>query len=145
MVRPAKSDDSSAIAELYLNARTRHVAFAQLAHSDQEIRNWIKEELIPAGGTYVCAEDMTIVGFISVSKRDGISWIDQLYVSPERLKAGFGSILLCFAKQFLTSPIRLYTFQANEAARKFYEKKGFRPLEFSDGSQNEERCPDVLM
>jgi hypothetical protein len=46
--------------------------------------------------------------------------------------------------QRLARPVRLYTFQPNEHARRFYERKGFAPIEFSDGSTNEERCPDVL-
>jgi ribosomal protein S18 acetylase RimI-like enzyme len=44
----------------------------------------------------------------------------------------------------LTSPIRLYTFQENDGARRFYERHGFRAIEFGDGSNNEENCPDVL-
>jgi len=133
------------MAELYLKARKTCVAFAPLAHSDEDVRRWVRESLIPAGHTYVCVENITIVGFVTVAKRDGVSWIDQLYVLPERLKAGYGTLLLRFAKTILPSPIRLYTFQANQTAREFYEKKGFRSLTFSDGSQNEERCPDVLM
>jgi hypothetical protein len=29
-------------------------------------------------------------------------------------------------------------------ARRFYERYGFVPIEWSDGSRNEERCPDIL-
>jgi ribosomal protein S18 acetylase RimI-like enzyme len=56
-----------------------------------------------------------------------------------------GSLLLEQAKQMLGNPIRLYTFQANVAARRFYQRHGFREIEFSDGSANEERIPDVLL
>ena len=38
----------------------------------------------------------------------------------------------------------VYTFQANAGARRFYERHGFVPVEFTDGQANEERCPDVL-
>ena len=40
--------------------------------------------------------------------------------------------------------MRLYAFQQNEAARRFYERHGFVAIAFGDGSTNEERCPDVL-
>jgi hypothetical protein len=33
---------------------------------------------------------------------------------------------------------------ANAGARRFYERHGFSAIEFTDGSANEERCPDVL-
>jgi ribosomal protein S18 acetylase RimI-like enzyme len=52
--------------------------------------------------------------------------------------------LLEQAKALLGSPIRLYTFQANQGARRFYERHGFRAVAFGDGSNSEERCPDVL-
>jgi len=44
----------------------------------------------------------------------------------------------------LRRPIRLYAFQQNAGARRFYERFGFLPIEWSDGSRNEEGCPDVL-
>jgi putative addiction module component (TIGR02574 family) len=40
--------------------------------------------------------------------------------------------------------VRLYTFQANTRARSFWERHGFKAIAYSDGSTNEERCPDVL-
>jgi ribosomal protein S18 acetylase RimI-like enzyme len=53
--------------------------------------------------------------------------------------------LVARAKDELGSPIRLYTFQANHAAIRFYERHGFRPIRFGDGTDNEEKAPDVLM
>ena len=44
----------------------------------------------------------------------------------------------------LRDPIRLYTFQTNAGARRFYERYGFRAIRFTDGRANEEHCPDVL-
>ncbi len=44
----------------------------------------------------------------------------------------------------MSLPIRLYTFQANLGARRFYSRHGFVAIEFGDGRANEERCPDVL-
>ena len=44
----------------------------------------------------------------------------------------------------LPSPIRLYTFQENQRARAFYERRGFNAVKLSDGSGNEEKCPDIL-
>jgi hypothetical protein len=37
----------------------------------------------------------------------------------------------------------LWTFQANERARRFYERHGLRAAEFGDGSGNEEGVADV--
>jgi ribosomal protein S18 acetylase RimI-like enzyme len=73
-----------------------------------------------------------------------VSWIDQLYVMPGHTEQGIGSALLAHALAALEPPVRLYTFQANTRARSFYERHGFHAIAFSDGSANEERCPDVL-
>ncbi|RQP21430.1 N-acetyltransferase [Albitalea terrae] len=65
-------------------------------------------------------------------------------VDPRSVNRGIGSLLLAHALRTLAPPIRLYTFQANAGARRFYERHGFEPIEFTDGQGNEERCPDVL-
>jgi GNAT superfamily N-acetyltransferase len=59
-------------------------------------------------------------------------------------KLGIGTQLLELARSQLPPPIRLYTFQCNERARRFYERHGFKLMSFSDGSRNEEKCPDIL-
>jgi ribosomal protein S18 acetylase RimI-like enzyme len=41
--------------------------------------------------------------------------------------------------------VRLWTFQANYRAVAFYRRNGFRTLETTDGSGNEERLPDYLL
>ena len=39
--------------------------------------------------------------------------------------------------------MQLWTFQQNARARRFYEERGFRAVEFTDGEGNEEKTPDV--
>ena len=65
-------------------------------------------------------------------------------VDPALVNQGIGTLLLTHAMRTLALPICLYTFQANTGARRFYERYGFVPMEFTDGQANEERCPDVL-
>ena len=65
-------------------------------------------------------------------------------VDPALVNQGIGTSLLAQALRTLALPIRLYTFQANAGARRFYERHGFIPIEFTDGQGNEEHCPDVL-
>ena len=107
-------------------------------------RVWIAGVLIPAGGVSVAVQGNEIVGMMALARDEGVGWIDQMYLHPEAVGRGLGSQLLERAKQQLDAPIRLYTFQANELARRFYERHGFIARAYSDGSENEERCPDVL-
>ena len=142
--RTACVDDAEAIATVYLRSRKELVACAPLAHSDDEVREWIGGRLIPAGRTTVALVGGQTVGLLSVSSGADESWIDQLYLLPAWVGQGIGTKLLDLARAELRPPIRLYTFQANERARRFYESRGFRAIAFGDGTGNEEKCPDVL-
>jgi hypothetical protein len=79
-----------------------------------------------------------------MSKDADCSWVDQLYLLPALVGRGIGTRLLELARSTLVPPIRLYTFQCNQPARIFYERRGFEAIAFGDGSGNEERCPDIL-
>lgn len=144
LLRKATLADAAAITNVYLRSRKEFVAFAPLNHSDESIKQWICEILIPGNEVIVAVEDDIIVGMMVLSKNGEIGWIDQLYLSPETVGRGIGSLLLEKAKSTLGSPIRLHTFQENLGARRFYETHGFRVLALSNGSENEENCPDVL-
>ncbi len=143
-VRMSNSTDSPRIAEIYLASRKMFLPFAQLAHSDERIYQWVLETLIPSGHLFVAEQKNIIIGMMALSKNGGIGWIDQLYLSPNYTGRGIGSLLIQFAKERLGSPIRLYSFQRNDDARRFYEKHGFQALALRDGSENEEKCPDIL-
>jgi len=144
MIRKAKTEDASAIADVYLGSRKKHLPFAKHAHTDSEVRQWIRDHLIPTQSVKVLEHGGEIKAIIAISENKKESWIDQLYVRAESVGQGFGSRLLKDALLNLKRPVMLYTFQENEGARRFYERYGFRAVKFTDGSENEEKCPDVL-
>jgi GNAT superfamily N-acetyltransferase len=115
-----------------------------MAHTRTEVQTWVAEVLIPAGGVHVATLDARVVAMLAVSRTDGVGWIDQMYVHPDHVGRGVGAQLLQTAHAVLASPIRLCTFQANAQARRFYERHGFQAIEFTDGANNQERCPDVV-
>ena len=146
-IRPATHIDAEQVASVFIASRRAFVAFAPLAHDDEDVRGWIANVLIPSGGVTVAVAGTShaaVVGMMAVSKKDGVAWIDQLYLHPSAVGRGIGSRLIEAAKDSLGSPIRLYTFEENAGARRFYERHGFRAIAFSDGADNEERCPDIL-
>ena len=145
--RPAADADAEQVASVFLASRKAFVAFAPLAHADDDVRGWIANVLIPGGGVSVAVAGSSnegVVGMMAVSRQDRVTWIDQLYLHPSVVGRGIGTRFIELAMASLGSPIRLYTFQENAGARRFYERHGFRAIAFSDGSDNEEHCPDVL-
>jgi GNAT superfamily N-acetyltransferase len=142
-LRPTIANDAEAISEVFLRSRKELVACAPLVHPDDDVRRWIRQRLIPAGGVTVAVVDEQVIGFLASSTKD-CSWIDHLYLHPVWVGRGIGTRLLEHARRELSPPIRLYTFQCNESARRFYERRGFQAIAFGDGSGNEEQCPDVL-
>jgi len=142
-LRRATPSDAAAIGDIYLASRRAFLPYAPIAHSDAEVRCWIADYLILKTDITVATLDGDIVGMMALKRDDTVGWIDQLYVRPDVVGQGIGTLLLERAKTELGPPIRLYTFQANEGARRFYERYGFVAIAFGDGSKNEERCPDV--
>lgn len=145
LLRPATLADADAIAAVYLASRKTFVGFAPLVHSDESIYQWVRETLIPGCQVVVAEEGAAILGMMALSKSKGKGWIDQLYLSPEAVGQGVGSRLVEEAKSILGSPIYLHTFQENFKARRFYERHGFSVVDMTDGSNNEEKCPDILL
>ncbi|MCW3096427.1 MAG: hypothetical protein JWL77_2045 [Chthonomonadaceae bacterium] len=143
-LRPAIQSEADAVADVYLASRKAFLSFAPLAHSDEEVRRWIAEVLLPSVAVTVALHGEQIVGMMATDHEQGYDWIDQLYLDPDFVGIGIGSLLLEQAKQQLNPPLRLYTFQANAGARRFYERHGFQAIAFGDGQGNEEQCPDVL-
>ncbi len=143
-LRTATIADAEAVTNIFLRSRKELVAKAPLVDSDEAIADWIESTLIPAERTTVALVKNNIVGFISISQDDKGSWIDHLYLNPDHINKKIGSYLLQIALDELPRPIKLYTFQCNQLARDFYEKWDFKAIEFTDGANNEEKCPDIL-
>ena len=142
-IRIATPSDANALTNLYLASRQEYISFAPLIHSDSAVQQWIQDVLIPTSQVWLVEHEGVIIGMMAIAEKQGINWIEQLYVLPKEVGQGVGSFLITKAKA-LQLPLRLHTFQENLNARRFYEKHTFKILEFTDGSGNEEHCPDML-
>ena len=145
MIRPASpEEDAEAVATVLIESRRAFLPFAPSAHPDSDVRSWVRTRLLPTNRVVVWEESGIVVAVLATSEEPTCSWIDQLYVLPGWNRKNIGTKLLQHAHSALPKPIRLYTFQQNAGARRFYERNGYTPIEFTDGRANEERCPDVL-
>jgi GNAT superfamily N-acetyltransferase len=137
-IRRATVDDAGAIADIYLASFKATYDFP-LAHSDDEVRAWVREVLIPGHEVWLALDGDGALGFLAL----GSDTIEQLYVAPDRTGSGIGSRLVALAQSRRGHGLSLWTFQVNVGARRFYERHGFTAAEMTDGSANEERQPDV--
>ena len=79
-----------------------------------------------------------VVGFLALEKHI----IQGLYIKKDFQGFGFGQAAIKFAqKQF--EELRLWVFQSNIGAQKFYQRLGFQIVEKSDGEDNDYRLPDI--
>jgi len=143
-LRAATTEDAPHVAEVLISSRKAFLPYAPSVHADTEVHRWVREVLIPSGGVTVACAGAALVGALATARESNVSWIKQLYITPSHVGQGIGSRLLAHALASVALPVRLYTFQANARARSFYERHGFKAIAFTDGSANEERCPDVL-
>ena len=143
-LREASAADSEPIAEVLLASHKAFLAFAPGPYSDEQVRDWVRDVLLPSEAVTVAVAQGSVIGVLAVKRVDDMSWVTQLYLHPSHVGLGIGSRLLAHAVARLPLPIRLYTFQQNSGARRFYERNGFSAIQFTDGSTNLERSPDVL-
>jgi GNAT superfamily N-acetyltransferase len=139
LLRLARTGEADTIADVFI-ASFRGLTFLPILHTDDEIRNWIRTEMVPAHEVWVAEADDRLVGFAALAN----DLLGHLYVHPEAQNQGIGSALLESAKERRPEGFRLWVFQKNEGARRLYERHGFRLVELTDGSGNEEREPDAL-
>jgi len=142
-LRPATAGDAGAVAEVLLSSRKTFLPYACL-RTDEDVHGWVRSVLLPTGGVTVAVAAGSPVGVVAMAREAGVSWITQLYISPAHVNQGIGTLLLSHALATLPLPVRLWCFQRNVRARRFYERHKFNALKFTDGSANEERLPDVL-
>lgn len=147
--RLATAAECERVAAMFVETHLRHLPFLP-PPPIEKIVPMMRDEVLPAGRTWVLEAlgSGELLAMLTLSSpEDEVHWIRHLYVARDAVGCGLGSALLAFAlapEQRRGRVVRLWTFQANAGARRFYERQGFLPVRFTDGRDNIERCPDVL-
>ena len=139
VVRTAAANEADTIADVFV-ASFRTLTFLPRIHTDDEIRTWIREVMVPSHEVWVAEVEGEIVGLAALAG----DLLGHLYVRPDAQRHGAGSALLEQVKSVRPAGFRFWVFQRNENARAFYEARGCRLVELTDGSGNMEKEPDAL-
>jgi GNAT superfamily N-acetyltransferase len=138
-MRAAREDDAVVIAQAHVDARRVAMPWLPMVHTFEETVQFFGDFVIPNQIVLVAELEEGVIGFIAIEG----SYVEHLYVTPAHQGIGIGDALLQKAKELHPEGLMLWTFERNHRARTFYEKRGFVAIEFTDGSRNEERTPDV--
>ena len=137
-IRRAGPSDAEAIAAVFTPSFESLTFLPQLHTHDQHL-SFIRR-LVADDEVWVAEVEGRVVGFAALTA----DMLSQLYVHPDAQGRGAGSALLDRAKERRAAGFTFWVFQENEQGRRFYEARGCRVLELTDGSGNEEKMPDAL-
>jgi GNAT superfamily N-acetyltransferase len=139
VIRRARPEDDEELGETFSASFETLLNFLPDLHTDAERREFMTTAVPRDHEIWVAEEDGRVVGLAAL----GPDTLGQLYVHPDYQGRGIGSALLEKTKELRPTGFTLWTFPANERACRFYERRGLRPIEYGDGSGNEEGMPDV--
>ena len=136
MIRPARQTDAGRVGAIlsgFIDGTDWmpriHTRAEDLAHAGSMIdRGWVQ----------VAERDGAVQGFLAREQ----TWVHALYIDAAAQRQGLGRALLG-AAMTAQDELRLWTFEANHAAQKFYASQGFTEQTRTNGSGNDEGLPDI--
>jgi putative acetyltransferase len=138
VIRRARPEDAEAVVSIFRESRAEAMPWLPVLHTREQDVAFFHRAL--AGEAHVFELNSAVAGFI-VLRAD---LLDALYVAPGLQGRGVGSALFRWAQEARPGGFRLWVFQENRGARRFYEVRGCRLIRETDGEGNQERTPDAL-
>ena len=136
--RAARIDDMKACAAI-LNRWIDDTAWMPRLHDRADVERHYRQ-------TVFAERDVLVVDYEGAAAFIALSddhYVTALYADRPMRGRGCGRALLDLAKEKHPDELKLWTFQANTDAQRFYLREGFREIRRTDGD-NEEGLPDML-
>jgi ribosomal protein S18 acetylase RimI-like enzyme len=139
-IRRARSDDVDAAVGVWERARWDAQPWLEerMSHSHEDNLRQFRDVVMCESEVWLAVEGSAVVGLLAFARDK----IDQLYVEPHCQGRGVGTALLDRAKELAPEGLSLFTHQRNARARAFYERRGFRAVQFGVSPPPESE-PDV--
>jgi GNAT superfamily N-acetyltransferase len=138
-LRRAGPDDAAAVADVFTASFAGLLGFVPKLHTAEDDRAFFHQAVVERE-VWIAEEGGAVLGLAAIHGDE----LGHLYVRPDRQGEGVGGMLLGLVKRERPNGFRLWVFQQNTGARRFYERHGLRLVRETDGSANEERTPDAL-
>lgn len=135
-VTTARALDAGTLAEIMAKANAELDWLPQVHSAAEEIGTL--GDMIDAGWVEVARTGRQIVGFLARREDE----IHALYLLPSVQGRGIARRLIESAKT-ARDGLGLWSFRANDRARRFYRKAGFAEVAQSDGTDNDFGLPDI--
>ena len=134
-LRRATDEDAAAIAVLFRQVWKTCLPYLPVLHTPDEDQAFFAGA-IGAQSIWMAEDAGAPIGFAAAAS----GWLNHLYVDPTWHGRGAADSLLYAACP--AAEVRLWCFQRNGRARRFYERRGFAVERLTDGAGNEEREPE---
>ena len=141
-IRAAVEADGEDCAWIHIDAMREMTFLPQDLHTDAETLAWMRDTVFATQQVLVAEDGEGGVAAYLAQEGDMVT---GLYVRADRRGQGIGAALIEAAKTRTPGGLRLWVFQPNTGAIRFYLRHGFRPLRRTDGRDNDEKVPDLLM
>jgi putative acetyltransferase len=135
-LRRAEASDAEACGDI-LNAWIDARDWMPRVHAPEDVRAFYRDFVLPHREVWVTGDP--VEAFLAMDAEG--TTVTSLYVA--RPGRGIGKALLDHAKVG-RDRLSLWTFQANEGARRFYAREGLAEVRMTEGD-NKEGLPDVLL
>jgi len=108
-------------------------------HAFEDQLSFVEQELVRSHSVFLVLEKSAgkVVGFLAATTEK----ISQLYVHVDHQGKGIGSMLVNLAKENSNGRLRLFTFERNKNAQRFYENHGFKIV--ARGFEKSWKLPDI--
>lgn len=139
-LRPCREQDLESVVSLWDRTKrdTYHFIPIEATYTLAANREFFLAHVAPRCELWLAEETGSLLGFLAI---DG-SYVDRLYVDPERQLCGVGAALLAKAKELSPAGLELHTHQKSTGARRFYESQGMVAVRFGISAPPESE-PDV--
>jgi len=124
-IRRANAADAFEIGEVFIEARAE-MAYLPDLHTEDETRAFVAG-VLAREQVWVAVLGRRVIGF----------------AEPDCQNSEAGTALLRMMRVLRPAGFQFWVFEENEGARRVYERHGCKAAEFTDGSRNEEKLPDI--